>query len=201
MLKNTLFVISVLAATMICGFTLTSLIAATITLCATGWFNSLSALKPQTGYLVNTPENYNPVSISATIEKVLNMTLKTEKKLILNISNPGINTITIRINRKGALEICDSRRSIEINNGRVWIPDHPLPLSLATGERSYLKFKPSSDGRVRVSISADFFKSSLLYLLAAPLIICLLLNITPAAASLLAIILDTLLNKKFAGIQ
>jgi len=201
MLKNTLFVISVLAATMICGFTLTSLIAATITLGVTGWFNSLSALQPQTGYLVNTPENYNPVSISASIEKALNIAIQTNKTLIMRISNPGINTITIRINKGGALEICDSRRSIEINNGKAWIPDHPLPLSLVADERSYLRFQPSSDGRVRVSISADSFKSSLLYLLAPPLFICLLLNITPAAASLLAIILYTLLNKKSASIK
>ena len=197
MLKTLLFAISSIASALICGFSLTTLTAASLTLCAVSWINTLTAMRLQTGYVVNDPENYNPQLLSEALEKALCESLRTRENLILHLSNPGVNTLKIEITRSAELKVSDSHRSIRVENGSKWIPNHPLPLILYAGERSTLTLSPLIDGRVGVSILTSHIKSGFLYLLLPPLIIFLLIDINWAAAALTATIFHTLLTNRF----
>ena len=197
MLKTLLFTFSSVVSALICGFSLTTLTAASLTLCAIFWINELITLRSQSGYIINDPKNYNPQLLGEALERALCESLKTGNDLILHLSNPGANTLKIEITRSAELKVSDSHRAIRIESGSKWIPNHPLPLILHAGERSTITLSPLPDGRVSASTSTIHIKSGFLYLLIPPLILFLIHDIHWAAAALTATIFHTLLTNRF----
>lgn len=197
MLKTLLIVISATVAALICGFSLITLAAASLTLCAVCWFNTLMILISPTWFVVNDPACFTPRLIGKALEEALTEALQSKKPLLVQISNPGVNPIRIEINSAGELKVGDSRHSFAVENPSRWIPDHPLPLLLKAGVRTTLTFNPVTDQRVRVSNTLPPLKHKLIYFLLPTLALLALLDINAAAAALVATLLHRALTLRF----
>ncbi|MDA3924594.1 MAG: hypothetical protein PF904_07845 [Kiritimatiellae bacterium] len=198
MLKTIIFTLSAVTSALICGFSLTTLIAASLTPCAFLWIKALITIKTPCGYVINDPANYNPIILSEALENAVKESIHSQKPLVLQISNPGINIMQIEINQQGELQVCDSRRSIKIkNNAEVWIPNHPLPLKLYAENHLTLLFSPLNDGRISVSTSLCPAMKGVTPLWLLPLALFFIFDINAAAAALLAPLFQAILMRRF----
>ncbi len=198
MLKTLLFTVSAFASALICGFSLITLAAASLTLCAICWFKELMMVVRPSWYVVNDPESYNPLLISRALEKGVAEASGSSTALLLHISNPGVNTIRIEMIAGGEVKVSDSRRSIAVENCGGWIPDHPLPLILKAGERSTLSFRPLPDQRLCVSTSPPpLSRRARTCLFIPPLLLLAIFSLDAAAAALIAALLHTVLDQRF----
>jgi len=198
MLKTVIFALSAASGALISGFGLTTLAWSTLSICFILWINELRLIKARTGYVINDPENYNPVLLSQALENALCQTLKSSRRLILQISNPGVNTIRIEINQGGGLQISDSHRTIPIAGSQgSWIPDHHLPLLLKAGAHSTLVFSPLKEGRISITTSIAPVQGGFIPLLLLPLALFFIFDINGAAAALLSVIIYTALIQHF----
>ncbi|MFA7173851.1 MAG: hypothetical protein WC340_10645 [Kiritimatiellia bacterium] len=198
MLKTLLIIIPVTAASLICGFSLITMASAALALAAVCWFRTLITIMQPTWFVVNDPACFTPLLIGKALKKAVAEALRCNHTLMVQVSNPGVNPIRIEMNPAGELRLCDSRRSVAIESTGRWIPDHPLPLRLKAGEHSSLTFAPVGNQRVRVSTAPPPIKHRKIWLLLPVLTLLALLDITAAAAALIAILLHTALSHRFA---
>ncbi|MDD2600708.1 MAG: hypothetical protein PHO37_16050 [Kiritimatiellae bacterium] len=197
MFKTPLFIISVAAAALICGFSLFTTAAASLALAAAGWLSTMLTIMAPTWFVVNDPACFTPLLVSKALKRAIAETLRCNHTLLVQISNPGVNPIRIEINPAGELRLGDSRRSVAVESAGRWIPDHPLPLLLKAGERSSLTFTPVAAQNVRVSTAPTPVKRGSLWFLLPALTLLALLDINAAAAALIAILAHIALSQRF----
>jgi hypothetical protein len=195
MKKTFIFIISILSTLLLCGFTPQSIAISTAALTIFLWVKALENIRGASLCAINNPQQHNPELIAEALSNCLKQIKSSEKETQLLISNPGINPLTIHSTPDNEMKIHDFHRTLRVENGNLWIADHPLPLILKAGQCRQLNFVPASDGRIHVSTGEIAHYGKLPLMLIPLAAILFFFNFHCAAAVLIAPIIHSLLSR------
>lgn len=152
----TLFV--TLAAGLIAGASLDTFLAAAVCAAIATWVTGLSYRPVRRLFITLDPLKPDPTVLLHALRTSLEEIHRTRHPVLLRISafTPTDRPLFhLGLNRSGDLEACcERKRPLSLKHPGIWIPDHPVPLTLPHNRCVTLFLKPSEGGRVRASLAS-----------------------------------------------
>ena len=192
-----LYIISLVLTLSICGFSAQNTAEASISIVILLWIQVLKNIKATTSFAVNNPQQHNPELIVHALDNCLEEVKSSGKTRKMIISNPGLNTLTIQSSVDKRLNLKDFHRTLPIENGDLWIAEHPIPLQFEAGKHRQLNFTPAGDGRIHVSTGRRTIYYKLPLMLMPAAVILFFMNSDCFTAALTAPVIYTLISRRF----
>jgi hypothetical protein len=108
-------------------------------------------------FLILDPDTLDPAPLKQALVTILDEVRRTQRPLYLRLAPLTRHARfqpQLQINRQDEIEIVGCSKKEILNQPKVWIADHPLPLCLATDRCSVLTFTPTRGDRVRVALNS-----------------------------------------------
>lgn len=134
-----------------------SYFTAALGIALSAWVMRNNLLGSDIRFLILDPDNLRPEPLKESLVAILNEVRSTQRPIHLHlapITRQARYQPQLQLNHQHEIEIVGCTKKAIIRQPKVWIADHPLPLSLATDRCSRLTFQPTKGDRVRVALNA-----------------------------------------------
>ena len=143
-------------AGLIAGPDVHTFVAAALAAAGAAWFAHLARAPAQKLYANLDPKNPDGALLLGAFRTALALISQTRQPVRLRIAAFTCNArpvFRLNLNRDADLELARDTRRTPLKQPGIWLPDHPLPLTLPHDRSVTLLLKPCGAGRVRASLA------------------------------------------------
>jgi hypothetical protein len=156
MLHGCAILLATAAAGLIAGADAHTFVAATVAAALSSWLPHVARISAQDLYVNLDPTNPDGALLLGAFREALAFARHTRQPVRLRIAAFTRNArpvFRINLNRDADLELACNARRKALKQPRVWLPDHPLPLTLPHNSSITLLLEPRGAERVRASLA------------------------------------------------
>ncbi len=162
MLHGYAILLATAAAGIVAGADTHTFAAASVAAAMATWLTRRTSTPVQDLYANLDPDNPDGAHLLDAFREALALISRTRRPVRLRIAAFTRNArpvFRLDLNRASDLELARDSRRTALKHPGVWLPDHPLPLTLPHDRSVTLLLEPCGTGRVRASLARAAFRT------------------------------------------